>query len=171
MPRVRARGDSVVYLGRAYNTLSWLGQLHVDALTVSRLYRRVFGGWTATAADWQLEADVVSALRRTCEVPGTNRRFLFILLPGGIEESDVAPVRAAFVDWKRELSARRIPVVDLNVPFDSLIAAEGGPRRRYFYHDTHPGPEYAGLIGYWIADAVESTLARPDGAHNGEYQR
>jgi hypothetical protein len=160
LPRVRASGDSVVWVGRAYDVLPWPVRLHVDALIVSRLYRRFFGGWTATAADWELEAEVVAAMRRDCEAAGTGRGFLLVLLPGGVDETDVAPYRADFAEWKRSLLARRIRVLDLNGPFDSVLATTGAARSGFFYHDSHPRADWANRVAGWTADSVQAMLNR-----------
>jgi hypothetical protein len=163
LPRVEADGDSVVYRGRAYDALSRLERLHVDALAVSRVYRRLFGRLNAkaTPADWQLVASVAAAMRAACESPGSGRRFLFVLLPSGPEKSDVVPYQEAFDAWKRTLAQRAVAVLDLNVPFDSAVAA-GGPRSRFFFSDTHPNAAYDELVAKWLAAAATGMLGSAD---------
>jgi len=158
-PRFRLVSGELEYFGRAYDTLSGLRQLHVDTMTRSWVYRKLFGSWSIDSDSTQLvHAMIVQMKEATESLPNCN--FVLVLFP---QYSRGAPVFYELDEWKAKLDQRGVFILDLRGRFYEHLNAHGLTQMDYFYVDYHPRPAFDELMADWIT-AYLRTIPHGKGA-------
>jgi hypothetical protein len=134
-------------------SLSALHRMNIWLLERSGLWQRLAGRTRFAAARvYPLMHALVLEMDRQCR-QAEGCRFLLVRIPRESPESEAGDLR----DWKADLTARGVEILDLKERFDSVVGREPGLRQSYFIPlDGHPSAAYTALMAKWLLEYLKA---------------
>lgn len=135
------------------SSLSVPHRINIWLLERSGLWNRVAGRTRFVAASvYPVTQALVLEMDRQCR-QAEGCRFLLVRIPRESPESEAGDLR----DWKADLTARGVEILDLKERFDSVVGREPGLRQSYFIPlDGHPSAAYTALMAKWLLEYLKA---------------